>query len=235
MGEIIRIATLVWHSPGPVLVLSFTTCLPRSVSPSPNTQNQDMALRELVLNTDTLLFIQSVPCLILSFINIVVVNTWCFRWLTRICFVCSLPVQASGAIHVLPQASGRHAAEDPRLLWTSLPREDLRWGQYPEWTQRPTQRGETKPSSSAGSFRSSKVKIQKSLFRFKPFFVLFLEQIYKHIRFEKNASWQVSCHTAVLILQHEWVYLLKMSSKSSFGPFKCAGTETEMPTPVISS
>lgn len=138
-----------------LFLLSFTTCLPRSASPSrhTHTQNQDMALWlcERLSSIQTLCCLFKVYhknlCLFLSFINIVMrvfgVSDKCnnLSWCVSALF--AFPVQASGAIHVLPQASSRHAAENPWLLWTSLPRQNLRRGQHPEWTQRPTQRGET--------------------------------------------------------------------------------------------
>lgn len=159
MGEIITTATLVWHSPGPVLVPTFLHHLPLVPTRPPHTQNQDIATQpqclraRLVLDTDAqidtcfgavLLIIQ---CHLLS-------TVWLEYWLfyifvlqhfAELIFMCSLclSVQASGAIHVLPQASSRHETENSRLLWAPVPRQDFWWGQHPEWTQRPAQRGET--------------------------------------------------------------------------------------------
>lgn len=51
-------------------------------------------------------------------------------------------VQTSGAVHVLPQTSGRFPTENPRLLWASLPGQDVWWRKHPRGTERAAQRGE---------------------------------------------------------------------------------------------
>lgn len=144
MGEIIRAATLVWHSPQPVLVPTFLHHLPPSFCLSLPTHTEPghgtVATCETVLNTDRCLFIVYYKNLCQVVVRRSGVSDKCrsLNWYVSASFA----VQASGAIHVLPQASSRHAAENPWLLWASLPRQNLWWGQYPERTQRPTERGE---------------------------------------------------------------------------------------------
>lgn len=50
-------------------------------------------------------------------------------------------VQASWAVHVFPQTSGRLPAEDPRLLWAQIPGQDVWWGKHFGRTERAIKRG----------------------------------------------------------------------------------------------
>lgn len=50
-------------------------------------------------------------------------------------------VQTGGAVHVLPQASCRHAPKDPWLLRAPLPGQDVWWGEHSRRAKWTTQRG----------------------------------------------------------------------------------------------
>ena len=63
--------------------------------------------------------------------------------LTTAC--CVSPVQTSGAVHVLPQTTGRLPAEDPRLLRAQIPGQDVRRGEHPGGAERAAKGGSSTP------------------------------------------------------------------------------------------